>query len=409
MSKIEARPAAETGWHTLVLAVQTRLLRGPDGVIRAAHGYARYEAWCDYLAGVPDLVLVARVEDTVTVSGHIVEGPGVRVEVLTPYRGPLGLLRSFPSIWRVLGRVLSESTQPALAGARVPDLLGAVLQLKARFSRVPFFTQVVGDVEAVLASGSTGKRLKRLSRLAGASARLQVRAADGSIYVTQHALQLKYPASNGKVTAVRSNVERASLVTLSHPRTYADLDDSSFTAITAGSQEQQYKGHDVLIEAVALLWKSGYPVRTVIIGDGQQHKSLVALAEARGVSDLVRFMGQLPHAEAVMAEVRRADVFVLPSRTEGLSRVLIEAMSTGIACVGSRVGGTPELLTEDAMFMSDSPEGLAAKLNELRVSPDKLAYLARRQHHTIQNLREKFTGSEPLEVFFLELWKSSRS
>ena len=66
--------------------------------------------------------------------------------------------------------------------------------------------------------------------------------------------------------------------------------------------------------------------------------------KAKALRDRVRFRGQLTTPVDVRAELDRADLFVLPSRQEGLPRAMIEAMARALPCIGSSVGGIPELL-----------------------------------------------------------------
>jgi glycosyltransferase involved in cell wall biosynthesis len=79
----------------------------------------------------------------------------------------------------------------------------------------------------------------------------------------------------------------------------------------------------------------------------------------------VRFLGHLPPGDAVRKELDAADLFVLPSRTEGLPRALIEAMARALPCIGSSVGGIPELLSPSERFPPDDVDALAGKILEI--------------------------------------------
>jgi len=132
----------------------------------------------------------------------------------------------------------------------------------------------------------------------------------------------------------------------------------------------------VLIEAVALAVARGHDLRLSIIGDGRHRWELETLARKKKLADRVRFMGNLPPGNAVRAELDRADLFVLPSRTEGLPRAMIEAMARAVPCIGTSVGGIPELLSPDVLVAPGSAQALAEKMLELLSDPARRARLA---------------------------------
>ena len=106
----------------------------------------------------------------------------------------------------------------------------------------------------------------------------------------------------------------------------------------------EVKGLDVLLKACAELKKRGEVIGVQLVGDGQLRKSLEAQAAALGlVESEVRFVGSKPHDE-LPDWYRAADLFVLPSRSEGIPNVLRESLASGTPFVASRVGGIPELV-----------------------------------------------------------------
>lgn len=86
-------------------------------------------------------------------------------------------------------------------------------------------------------------------------------------------------------------------------------------------------------------------LRLMIVGDGPLRTPLQAEAEALGLAPVVWFAGERADVDAVM---RAADVFVLPSRAEGISNTVLEAMASGLPVIASRVGGNPELVVHRA-------------------------------------------------------------
>jgi glycosyltransferase involved in cell wall biosynthesis len=145
----------------------------------------------------------------------------------------------------------------------------------------------------------------------------------------------------------------------------------------------------VLIDAVALGVRHGLDVRLAIAGEGRHRQELEARAASLGVADRVEFLGQLRAGEAVRAELDRADLFVLPSRTEGLPRAMIEAMARGLPCIGTRVGGIPELLPPEDMVPPGDAPALCEKIREMVSDPQRMARASDRNLRVAQEYRDE--------------------
>jgi glycosyltransferase involved in cell wall biosynthesis len=102
------------------------------------------------------------------------------------------------------------------------------------------------------------------------------------------------------------------------------------------------KGLDVLVRACARLAQHGLGFTCYLIGQGPLRGSLEQQIGRAGLQERVRLLGPVPH-EQLPAWFRAADVFVLPSHSEGLPNVLLEAAACGTPYVASRVGGIPEI------------------------------------------------------------------
>ena len=101
------------------------------------------------------------------------------------------------------------------------------------------------------------------------------------------------------------------------------------------------KGVDVLLRAWGCVLEQEKNLRLSIVGGGPLEQELRSLAQSLGLAPTVDFAGL---TYDVGDSLRRADLFVLPSRTEGLSNALLEAMAHGIPCIATCVGGNKELL-----------------------------------------------------------------
>jgi glycosyltransferase involved in cell wall biosynthesis len=86
--------------------------------------------------------------------------------------------------------------------------------------------------------------------------------------------------------------------------------------------------------------------RLILVGDGQERERLTAMSIQLGIQKYVQFIGAVPREE-VKTYMQQADVFVLPSLSEGFPNVILEAMACGLPIIASRVGGIPDIITND--------------------------------------------------------------
>ena len=137
-----------------------------------------------------------------------------------------------------------------------------------------------------------------------------------------------------------------------------------------------YKGIDLVIEATAELKIKGFDIELKIIGDGKFRTKLDNIAKKFNIMDRIHFLGNMEYGRKVFEELSGADIFVLASRTEGLPRAMIEAMSVGLPCIGSGVGGIPELLDRADIFLPNSTKALTEKLSEVITEKGRLEKMA---------------------------------
>lgn len=136
------------------------------------------------------------------------------------------------------------------------------------------------------------------------------------------------------------------------------------------------KGHADLIDAVAALAARGRHVSLVLVGDGPERASLRNRADSHRLQDRVFMTGYLDEPQQVLEE---ADLAVLPSHTEGLPNVALEALAMEVPVLATRVGGTPEVITDGRtgrLVPARSPQALAAAIEEFIDRPAEWAEMA---------------------------------
>jgi len=122
------------------------------------------------------------------------------------------------------------------------------------------------------------------------------------------------------------------------------------------------KAIDVLITAFATVHDRFPDAELVIVGDGVLDGRLRDLAVRFGLADAIRFAGYQPH-EKMAGFYRSAHMFVLPSRHEGMSNAVLEAMACGLPVVVTKTGGTAELVKDNGIVVPpDDPDQLATAI-----------------------------------------------
>lgn len=138
------------------------------------------------------------------------------------------------------------------------------------------------------------------------------------------------------------------------------------------------KGHDTVIRALPLLPPH---ISLVLVGGGEEKNELQSLAAALGVENRVRFVGQVSPSE-VTTYRKVADIFVAPSRTEGLGNAFLSAMASRVPVIATQVGGladflfdakrNPEKAPTGFAVDVDSPEQIAAQVMYILENPEKV-------------------------------------
>lgn len=106
------------------------------------------------------------------------------------------------------------------------------------------------------------------------------------------------------------------------------------------------KGVQYLIEAMKQIHDEMPDVTLLLVGEGSERNYLEHLTAMSGLSGCIDFIGRVPH-EAIAEYMNRSDIFVLPSISESFGMVNVEAMACGLPVVASRVGGIPDIVTDN--------------------------------------------------------------
>ncbi|WP_343442344.1 glycosyltransferase family 4 protein [Micromonospora schwarzwaldensis] len=365
----------------VIVTMEARLLRTPDGRVWTRGG-PDHTTWSRYLSVFDEVRIVARVQPTdgKPVGASAVDGPGVHVWAVPYYVGPGQYVSRRTEVRRAVGAAIGPHDACIL---RVPSQIGTLMAQELRRRRQPYALEVIGDPWEVFAPGVVRHPLRPFFRrrfarqLAG-----QCRHAAAVSYVTARSLQARYPAGPTTVSMSCSDVDLPAEAFVAGPRPAAADLTRTCRLVSVGSLDQLYKGVDVLVDALAVLADRSVDVHLRHVGDGRFRSRLEERAARCGARQRVTFVGTLPPGDAVRAEFDRADLLVMPSRTEGMPRALVEGMARGLPAIGSAVGGIPEVLPAADLVPPGDPTTLADAIQRMVTAPDRMAAASARNLET---------------------------
>lgn len=336
------------GW-----TVHTFSIRRPDRAERVSEDIAREQRSTDYilergalrlLGSVARMALRSprRVIRTARLASSI-RSPGVR-----------------SAIWHLAyfleGAYLAErllDLDVALLHDHISMNSGTVALLASELSGVPFGMTVHGLELLEAEKWALGRKIE--------AAALTVCVSD---YGRAQCMMSAPVAAWEKIQVVRCGVDEE---VLDRPR--SAIPDVSRVACVGRIAPE--KGQLVLVDAVAELDRAGVAVEVVLVGDGPMRAEVEQRARALNVEDRIRVTGWKGSAD-VLADLEQCRGLVVPSFSEGVPIVIMEAMALGRPVVATGVGGIPELVLpgENGWLVTPgSVEALAEALRSLVETP----------------------------------------
>jgi colanic acid/amylovoran biosynthesis glycosyltransferase len=205
---------------------------------------------------------------------------------------------------------------------------------------------------------------------------------------------------------------------------YVGVDTTRFVPIDSESASGEYllsiarhesvKGIDILLRAFARISKANRQLRLIQIGGGALTPKLKKLSSDLGISERVEFLGSQSPA-VVLRYLQNCRALVLSSRRdrsgaeESFGLVLTEAAACGVPCVGTRVGGIPEAISDGEtgfLVESENVAELAERIEFLVSDPGLARAMGRRGRERVCDLFELSKQTRKLEAMYSELGRS---
>jgi glycosyltransferase involved in cell wall biosynthesis len=243
---------------------------------------------------------------------------------------------------------------------RLPSAIGVLsLRYAYKFNK-PVLCEMVACVYDALWNYSwLGKSIAHYKLL---SYKKIIRSLSYVIYVTSEFLQKRYPTKGRELSCSDVELNGTSISVLqerlSEIRNKKDSD--VITLGTVGGLDVIYKRQEDVIKAIGLLKARGITVNYYLVGGGDKTR-IERLIYRYNLSEQIKVIGSLSHEE-VFRFYKKIDIYIQPSKQEGLPRAVVEAMSMACPVLGSTAGGIPELIDKSMLFKAGNVKGIVDKI-----------------------------------------------
>lgn len=294
------------------------------------------DTWQTYLQDGNQLIVFAR--ESATPCNHLASCDNIKFILTSKFTTAFSAISNYHDINKELETEIQKADCVII---RMPSVLGLFAGRIARKLHKRIMAEVVGNAfDAYWYYGSVlGKIIAPAYSLLN---KYVIYHSDYAIYVTDGYLQNKYPCKNQTcacsdvlLNAVDHRVLDARLEKISKI-------SSPIICGEIGNISVPYKGYNIMIRAMAKLRSIGIDIEYHIVGGGNPD-TVLQYARKFGLQDRVFYDG-IVSPDDIMQFYDRIDIYVHPSFTEGMPRVLIEAISRGCPCVASNAGGIPEII-----------------------------------------------------------------
>lgn len=359
-------------------------------------GNLNSELWNRYLAHFESISVIGRSkEDTDTSRYNNAEKENVTFKLFTDVKGGSDYFKKRKKIEK---KLVDEISKHDVIIMRFPATISVFAAQYCNKNDIPYIAEVVGcSWDANWNYGGIAPKL--IAPYSYNEMKKAVKNAFAAIYVTRFFLQKRYPCDSN-IKEAASNVILKVIENKALPKRLLKIEKGSgvFHVGIIGNIAVKYKGYDVLLKAVNKLPKEiKEKIKISFVGGGDP-TYLNSLIEKNNLNSEVNVIGKLKAGKEIFDFLDTLDLYLHPSKQEGLPRVVIEAMSRACPVLASSVAGTPELINEkyihspgDASKLSKDIERLIDNKEELKeMAKDNFENSKQYLFETLENRRYNF-------------------
>lgn len=323
-----------------------------------------------YLEYFDEVIVFARVSK----SNNVVKELKVNTDRLSfveipDFRGPKEMLMK--SI-KIVSKFRKACSNVEVVFLRAPSMLTIFLY---RFIPKNKITSVEFMMGATYFIEDDSFIAKKANKIIDNEAKKLVKKANATLYVTEEALQKEYPPNAKAYEDSNDDYFTCGVSDVVIEKEYLfkrlpmNLESNHFILISVGFMDSYRKGQHILIETVKILKDKGYSIELRLIGEGKKKEEFEQLAKKLDLEKEVLFLGKISSRDILVQQLKESDIFLLPSKLEGLPRVIIEALSASLPVIASDVNGNSELVQSELLVQDFEASNYSEKIQELIENP----------------------------------------
>lgn len=347
-----------------------------------------------YLRSFSEVRFCAKVQSITTSESkklNLLNANGLEIYPIPWYQGLKGFIFNFFKIVQSIKNANTQVDVQIYRMTQIESILAFIYRNKAN----PYAVEVVNDAKTYF---------NGIFYFIHFFAKYIIYNANGVSYITKNYLQKKYPPkipSQGHLKyyfqTYYQTTEPKNLKILG-PKEYSIKLEKLNVVHVSNNIESNIKGHKTLIKIVSKLKIEGFQVIVSFVGDGSRVNYFKKYAKKLNVQDQIIFVGRIDNKNNLYDFLRTQDIFIFPSKSEGLGRVYLEAMGAGLPCLGSNIGGVIELIDKQYLFNPTDINAYVKCIKHLFINPSDLITMSLDNSNRIKSFlientndnREKF-------------------
>lgn len=321
----------------------------------------KYDFFQRYLRVFEELRIAVRCIDELSLKASRVELADPRIEVMPIpiFHGPKQYITKYCAV--------GKSTRQAVEGCdaavlRLPSTVAQRISKQVLRKQIPFATEIVFDAND---GAETANNIieKVLWRIIDKQMRSTCAKANGVACVTEFYLQQRYFSKRADCFTSNYSTLALDKSFFATPKKYPEHTPLVIAHVSNQIGLGGRKGEANLIQALGILKREGIVINLKFAGDDWDDSAtkIKKYAEKFEVAKQIECVGYLSRKELDIF-LSNADLFVLPTKAEGLPRVIIEAIAKGLPTITTPASGNPELIAQELLVDYDDIANLAEKI-----------------------------------------------